>query len=411
MSHAKTFRLAALAAGLLVPAASAAERTPGSGVYERLLHSVAMIEARGRQGTGWLADGPRRLLVTNYHVVGKEGTVTVVFPDYKDGKLIAESRHYKENGPALGRRGRAVRGRVVASDPRRDLAVLQLGDLPDDVVPLKLATEPAAPSDRVHSVGNPGASDAFWVYTSGTVRQAYRNRFQYQDGQQVEARVIETQAPLNPGDSGGPVVNDDGEVVGVNAAGKSDAQLVSLCIDVSEVRPLLAGVGRGAAPEDRAPSRGDEVAALPRNPTAADHNNRGVDFYAREQYDKAIAEYAHALKLDPGYALAYKNRALVFHKVGTLMRSGARPYLNQALADYGIALHINPKDADAYRERGLVRARLGDYDKAIADYSAAVDVNPKFAEAYRDRGKAYREKGDLDKANADLDKAIKLTGR
>jgi tetratricopeptide (TPR) repeat protein len=296
-----------------------------------------------------------------------------------------------------------VQGRVAAADPKRDLVIIKLDSLPNGVVPLKMARGGPGPSDRVHSVGNPGASDAFWVYTTGTVRQVYRNKFQYQDGQQVEAQVIETQAPLNPGDSGGPVVNDRGEVVGVNAAGKANAQLVSLCIDVAEVKALLDGM-QTAPPKAAAPAES-------REPSAAECNNRGVDFCAQELYDKAIREFDKALRRNPYYTLAYKNRAIAYLRVGAAMTGRSRPYFQQALYDYNIVLQLEPKDADAYRERGLVHARMGDPDKAIADYTQALKIKPEFAEAYRGRSKAYRDKGDIDRAVADLEQAIKLAGK
>jgi tetratricopeptide (TPR) repeat protein len=407
VSHANRAAASAALTLLLVAPVPAARLAPSPGeIYDQALHATALVHAGPRQGTGWLADAARKLLVTDYHVVGKEESVTVVFPDFKDGKLIAESRYYRENGPALARKGRAVRGQVVTADPGRDLALVRLASVPDDVSPLRMAHEAAGPSDRVHSVGNPGASDAFWVYTSGTVRQVYHNRFRYQDGQQIDARVLETQAPLNPGDSGGPVVNDRGEVVGVNAAGKVNAQLVSLCIDVSEVRALLDGAPAPAAAA-AAPDR-TGVPDLPRNPTAADRNNRGVDFDAQGRYDRAVYEYTEALKLDPRYALAYKNRAITCLKWGLALPGRGRPYFYQALADYGAAIYLDPDDADAYRGRGLVHGKLGDLDQAISDYTAALKINPQLVEVYRDRSKAYRQKGDIDKAQADLEKAIRL---
>jgi tetratricopeptide (TPR) repeat protein len=403
VSHAKT-TLAVIAVLLLKPLAGAAdgEWTPGE-VYQQTVQATAWVHTLKRQGTGWLADGDRRLVVTNYHVVGPEESVTVVFPDFRDGKLIAESRYYRENEPALLRKGRGVPGRVVAADPKRDLAIIKVDSLPNGVVPLKMARSGPGPSDRVHSVGNPGASDAFWVYTTGTVRQVYRNKFQYQDGQQVEAQVIETQAPLNPGDSGGPVVNDRGEVVGVNAAGKANAQLVSLCIDVSEVGALMDGL--------RTSTAGSAALPTSREPTAADCNNLGVDYCAREQYDKAIREFNKALRLNPYYTLAYKNRAIAYLRVGAAMPGQSRPCFQQALFDYNIVLMLDPKNPDAYRERGLVHARMGDADKAIVDFTQAIKIKPEFPEAYRSRSKAYRDKGDIDRAVADLEQAIKLAGK
>jgi S1-C subfamily serine protease len=378
------------------------ERTPGD-IYRQASQATAWVHTQKRQGTGWVADGDRRLVVTNYHVVGPDEAVTVVFPDYRDGKLIAESRYYRENEPTLLRQGRAIKGQVVAADKTRDLVLIKLESLPKDVVPLKMAREGPGPSDRVHAVGNPGASDAFWVYTTGTVRQVYRNKFQYEDGQKVEARVIETQAPLNPGDSGGPVLNDRGEVVGVNAAGKPNAQLVSLCIDVTEVKALLDGL-QSPAPKPTATENS-------RAPSAAEYNNRGVDYCAKEEYDRAIIAFNRALRIDPYYTLAYKNRAITYLRVGAATPRGSRPYYQQAVEDYGIVLQLDPKDADAYCERGLVHVRLGDLDRAIADFTQAIKVRPDFADAYSSRSKAYRDKGEIERAVADLEQAVKFKGK
>src|SRR5262249_52591585 len=54
------------------------------------------------------------------------------------------------------------------------------------------------------------------------------------------AKMLETQSPINPGDSGGPVVNDNLELVGVVSSLDPRSRLVSLCIDVEEVRAFLA---------------------------------------------------------------------------------------------------------------------------------------------------------------------------
>jgi hypothetical protein len=54
-----------------------------------------------------------------------------------------------------------------------------------------------------------------------------------------DAKVIETDSATNPGDSGGPLLNDKGELVGVTHGGAINAQLVSTFIDVSEVKTLL----------------------------------------------------------------------------------------------------------------------------------------------------------------------------
>src|SRR5207249_11462107 len=102
--------------------------------------------------------------------------------------------------------------------------------------------ESPGPGQRVHSIGNPGSSDGLWLYTSGTVRQVYHKKWQSRGSQRIysfEAEVVETQSPTNPGDSGGPLVNDQGDLVAVTQGTASGAQLLSLFIDLSEVRTFL----------------------------------------------------------------------------------------------------------------------------------------------------------------------------
>jgi hypothetical protein len=116
--------------------------------------------------------------------------------------------------------------------------------VPQGLKALTLAKQSPTPGDRVHSIGNPGASGALWVYTEGKVRQVYRQKAELRDEngkvvQRVDSQVIETQSPTNAGDSGGPLVNDRGELIGVTSSGNENAQLVSQFIDLSEIKALL----------------------------------------------------------------------------------------------------------------------------------------------------------------------------
>src|SRR5262249_11122557 len=144
---------------------------------------------------------------------------------------------------------RGLRGKVIDTDVGRDLAIIQLIDpLPKGVQELKLAAASAAPSDVVQSVGNPGASDALWVHTSGSVRQVYRKQWLTASANGLvvrNCRVLESQSPVNPGDSGGPIVNERGELVAVVSSGKTTdgqkrlVQLMTFHIDVREVKAFL----------------------------------------------------------------------------------------------------------------------------------------------------------------------------
>jgi len=95
----------------------------------------------------------------------------------------------------------------------------------------------------VHSIGNPGASDALWAYTPGAVKSVYKKTWNVRDRKDVhnfEANVVETTSPVNPGDSGGPLLNGQGELTAVTQGGVSAQGTISYFIDISEVRTLLA---------------------------------------------------------------------------------------------------------------------------------------------------------------------------
>ena len=92
-----------------------------------------------------------------------------------------------------------------------------------------------------------------------------------------------------------------------------------------------------------------------------------------------------------------------------LVRSGIEHHnkgdYDRAIADYSEAIRLDPKYAFAHYSRGNAYYAKGDYDRAIANYSEAIKFDPKFADAYLNRGYAYRVKGDNDRATADLDTA------
>lgn len=216
-------------------------------LYRKVVQATAYVsKSEGPQasgyGTGFLIDAKERLLVTARHVVetktGLADAVVVVFAQTKDGEVITDSEYYRNNWNTL-----AIRGKIVYDSVRRDMAVLQLEKLPPDVKPLDLAEKKARPGQTIHVIGNSTAIlGGMFNYCQGHVR----NNFRYI---RTGANVLATHAPTNRGDSGGPVVNNLGEVVGFcslstgAAPPKADPQgsdqLVDLSICVSEIRAGL----------------------------------------------------------------------------------------------------------------------------------------------------------------------------
>lgn len=228
-----------LAAAAVISASTVSKTWADAKVYQDSLRSttwvLTKVAGKTSSGTGVLVDGERKLVVTNFHVVGEARTAIIFFPDFKNENAVVTRSHYVDNVKTLG-----IRGRVVAVDRKRDLALVQLDRIPDGAKPLKLAEKSASPGESVESIGNPGSSDALWVYTSGTVRSVYKKQFRTGAGEH-EFMVVETQAPINTGDSGGPVVNSAGELVAISQAIAPNARIVSYSVDISEVRGFMNG--------------------------------------------------------------------------------------------------------------------------------------------------------------------------
>ncbi|MBX9581663.1 MAG: serine protease [Gemmataceae bacterium] len=227
------------------PPAEATKPTTEAGVsvYRKVLKSVVWVhsdrgDGRKATGSGALIDKGRRLVLTNYHVVGNVQDATVYFPAFDGKKVVPERRYYLERARGLG-----IPGEVVEVDKAADLALIRIDRVPAGAEELPIAADSPDPGQTVHSVGNPGRSGALWVYTPGKVRQVYAKKWRAKlDERHVaefDARVVETDSPTNPGDSGGPLVNDAGELVGVTEGGATDASLLSTFVDVSEVKRLL----------------------------------------------------------------------------------------------------------------------------------------------------------------------------
>ncbi|MGL6095025.1 MAG: S1 family peptidase, partial [Fimbriiglobus sp.] len=229
----------------------------GAKVYKAAVPSVTWVHSARTNGlatgSGSLIDRDRRLVLTNFHVVEENPKATVFFPVFRDGQPVAEKSYYSERAARLG-----IPGRVIALDKSADLAVIQLASVPDDAKGIPLATAGPDPGDNVQSIGNTGKSGALWGFVKGTVRQSYRKKWKARLGPnriaEFEAKVIETDSATNPGDSGGPLLNDKGELVGVTQGGAVDAQLVSTFVDLSEVKQLLETRAVKAARGDSAPA-------------------------------------------------------------------------------------------------------------------------------------------------------------
>ncbi|MEG4322251.1 MULTISPECIES: tetratricopeptide repeat protein [unclassified Microcoleus] len=209
-----------------------------------------------------------------------------------------------------------------------------------------------------------------------------------------------------PGMSGGPVLNENGEVVAIHGRADTRAAESSNINDKIQIAKTGFNLGIPINTSLRllASARVDLGVKVPSAPVAT--GPKADDFYIqggdkREKGDSqgAINAYNQAIQLNPNYAPAYFDRGNARHQLED----------NQgALADYNQALQINPNYAEAYNNRGIVRRNLGDKQGAMADYNQALKINPNLVAAYTNRGNARSNLGDKQGALVDYDKALKI---
>lgn len=173
-------------------------------------------------GTGFVID-KSGLILTNRHVVPTDTTkVTVVFSD--GNKADAE-----------------VLGRTNDSDPL-DIAFLKISDIKGlNLVPVKLGdSDNTEVGDRVVAIGN-ALGEFQNTVTSGIISGFGRN-IEAGDGSggntETLQNLFQTDAAINSGNSGGPLVNSASEVIGVNVATAS-AENISFAIPINDIKPLI----------------------------------------------------------------------------------------------------------------------------------------------------------------------------
>ncbi|MBW2454618.1 MAG: trypsin-like peptidase domain-containing protein [Deltaproteobacteria bacterium] len=221
-------------------------------IYKAAAPATVIIRVGGGLGSGIIID-PAGWVLTNHHVIaaGKAEDFK-----YKAGVLLGKLS--KDTG-AMERTDKEYEAEVYKADKLRDLALLKIIDPPKNLPAVKIATVKPAPGNSVVALGHAGAG-MLWALKSGQIsamgklsealaqlasfkddeegRKARKAFKKYIDSKNL-GMVIQSTCSILPGDSGGPLLNARGELIGLNVFTNSDRKtggLLSFHVHLNEVQ-------------------------------------------------------------------------------------------------------------------------------------------------------------------------------
>lgn len=433
------------AAGMLLVSEAAAQAQSAEAVARVSEAITVRLEGVGSPGSGVLVrrEGNRYTVLTAWHVVSAQNPgeeLDVITPD--------------------GKRYPLEQGSIQRLD-QVDLAVLTFSSPQSYKTALIGETRSVSSGSPVYVAGFPLPTSAvpsrIWRFLRGNVianaTVAIPNGYQ-----------LLYDNPTLPGMSGGPVLNGQGQLVGIHASaeradqisertGKAVATGTNQAVPIDYYRQWSSGAAVVAASAQATTAddylaqakellgqKGKEQEVI-RLSTQALAVKASAEAYFYRAYAKsdlgdkqgAIADYNQALAINSLSADAYGNRGVVksrlgdkqgaiadFNQVLAINPQDTLAYINRgvakaqlgdkqgAIADFNKALSINPQDAVAYINRGITKAQLGDKQGAIADFNEALSINPQDAVAYNNRGLSKAQLGDIQGAIADYNQALAI---
>jgi S1-C subfamily serine protease len=205
------------------------------------------------------------LVLTNAHVVAGSTQIEVTFSDSVKAKAT-----------------------VVGTSASHDIALLQVAR--NDLTPAKLgSSDNIQVGDDVVAIGNALNLGGDLTVTRGIVSAKDRT---ISAGENTLEHLIQTDAAINHGNSGGPLVNASGEVIGINTAGFEQAQNVGFAISIDSVKDLIEELKRGGG--TGVPSNTAVLGAA-----SIDVNSPDVDKATRDHFKITATSGALVISVDP----------------------------------------------------------------------------------------------------------------
>lgn len=319
--------------------------------------SVLTYDAKGEpliSGTGFFIRPGE--VVTNMHVIKNAHRVEI-------HTLEGKGRTY----PVAG---------ALAVDDEADLALLRVELPADRSKPLSLTPSAPDEGEPVFLIGNP-------LRLEGSVSDGIVSAIREVPDL---GRIIQITAPVSHGNSGSPLFNMRGQVIGIVTVKVTNGQNINLALGV----PRIAALARGELMSF------DQIAARNKSTNQPEllaelWYRGGIDSLWLGNYDSALNYFETAANRNP-------RRPETWIQIGYCKVKQGRN--DEAIRAYKKALQLRPTSAEAHNKLGDAYYYGGRFDEAIASYQQAARLQPRAPEAYYNLGLAYLEIGDRESAMA-----------
>lgn len=260
---------------------------------------------------------------------------------------------------------------LVAVDEEGDLALMSVDMPADRPRSSELASDLPDEGETVFVIGNP-------LKLEGSVSDGIVSAVREVPN---VGRIIQITAPISHGNSGSPVFNLRGEVLGVVTVKVTNGQNINLAIASSRLTQLHAGKLRPLT-ELNVKGKADLAESLYKS---------GLESLWLGNYDNAVGYFENAVNKNP-------RRAEAWVQVGYCkVKQGKN---EEAIRAYQQALSLKPEVAEIHNKLGDAYYYAGRLREAIESYSQAIELRADFAEAYYNLAIAYFESGNRSMAKS-----------
>ncbi|QQS36907.1 MAG: trypsin-like peptidase domain-containing protein [Ignavibacteriales bacterium] len=299
-----------------------------------------------KQGSGVILNDKCHI-ITNYHLV--------------NGCYRIELKHKDIFYPLKG---------ILGIDVKKDIAVLETSIKNSPKIKIGSAKRIQI-GQRIYAIGSP-------LGFENTISEGIVSGFREFEGTGINH--LQITASISHGSSGGAIVNQSGELLGISSSSASGGQNLNFAIPINIVLDLYKEWVK--------------------------RKNKGLDFLLKVENLILNEKFYEAIEYVTMFLSNHHNDWEIYTKSGYL-KSMVKDY-EGAILDFNVSIRLNPNDYDTFLKRAACKFALNDNLGTIQDLNKAIDLNPNVFLAYETRAMAKADRNDFIGAINDYSKAISI---